>query len=348
MSGKPVNPSRSHFAMSRRSFGATTSLALVAGLLAGAVGTAAQAAEPRRPECIAPAQPGGGFDLTCRLTQGALKESGVLKRPMRIVYMPGGVGAVAYNNIVAQRPAEGGSIVAFSGGSLLNLAQGKFGRYSVNDVRWLAAIGADYGVAMVRDDSPYKTLPDLMNALKADPTKVVFGTGGTVGSQDWMKAALTAQAAGVDYKRMRFVAFEGGGEGVTALRGNHIQAYMGDAAEAATILEGGAPVRVLAVYHSERLPGRLKDVPTAKEQGYDIEWPIIRGFYMGPKVKDDEYQWWVDAFNKTMATDTFAELRQKQGLFPFSMTGKELDDYVKERVRQYGELADSFGLIQKQ
>ncbi|MDO4905061.1 MAG: tripartite tricarboxylate transporter substrate binding protein [Lautropia sp.] len=302
---------------------------------------------PRRPECVAPAQPGGAFDLTCRVTQAALKESGALQRPLRIVYMPGGVGAVAYNNIVAQRPEEGGTIVAFSGGSLLNLAQGKFGKYTVNDVRWLAAIGADYGVAMVRDDSPYETLSDLMEALKKDPSSIVFGTGGTVGSQDWMKAALTARAAGVDYKRIRFVAFEGGGESVTALRGNHIQAYMGDAAEAANILEGGAPVRVLAVYHSERLPGRLKDVPTAKEQGYDIEWPIIRGFYMGPKVKDADYQWWVDVFTKTMATESFAQLREKQGLFPFDMTGKELDAYVKQRVKDYAELAESFGLIEK-
>jgi len=147
---------------------------------------------------------------------------------MRIVYMPGGVGAVAYNNIVAQRPDEGGAIVAFSGGSLLNLAQGKFGRYSVDDVRWLAAIGADYGVVVVRDDSAYQTLGALMEALKKDPSAVVFGTGGSVGSQDWMKAALTARAAGVDPRKMRFVAFEGGGEGITALRGNHVQVFMGD------------------------------------------------------------------------------------------------------------------------
>ncbi len=59
--------------------------------------------------------------------------------PMRITYMPGGIGAVAYNAIVAQRPGEDNTIVAFSGGSLLNLAQGKFGRYNENDVRWLAA-----------------------------------------------------------------------------------------------------------------------------------------------------------------------------------------------------------------
>lgn len=338
---------RQPVSLSRRLLGQTSVAALMAaGLVAVAPGVQAQEA-PRRPECVAPAQPGGGFDLTCRLAQGALKESGALERPMRIVYQPGGVGAVAYNNIIAQRPDEPGVIVAFSGGSLLNLAQGKFGKYTVNDVKWLAAVGADYGVAMVRADSPYKTLPDLMNALKQDPTRVVFGTGGTVGSQDWMKAALTAKAAGVDYKKMRFVAFEGGGEGVTALRGNHIQAYMGDAAEAATMLAGGAPVRLLAVYHNERLPGALKDVPTAKEQGYDIQWPIIRGFYVGPKVSDAQYQWWVDAFRKTMETDAFKAAREKQGLFPFTMTGKELDAYVKERVKEYGELANSFGLVQK-
>lgn len=315
----------------------------VAGLVG--FGPMAAAAEPSRPECVAPAKPGGGFDLTCRLAQSALKDSGALKSPLRIVYMPGGIGAVAYNNIVTQRPGEAGTIVAFSGGSLLNLAQGKFGKYTVDDVRWVAAVGADYGVAVVRNDSPYKDLKSLMAAFKQDPTQIVLGAGGSIGSQDWMKAALTAKAAGVDYKRMRFVAFEGGGEAVTALRGGHIQAYMGDAAEAATMLEGGAPIRVLAVYHKERLPGKLANVPTASEQGFDIEWPIIRGFYVGPKVSDADYKWWVDAFGKTMGRAGFAQLQQQQGLFPFNKTGPELDAFVKERTKAYAELAQSFGLM---
>ena len=305
------------------------------------------AAEPSRPECIAPAKPGGGFDLTCRLAQTALQEAGALKSPMRTVYMPGGIGAVAYNSIVAQKPSEAGTIVAFSGGSLLNLAQGKFGKYTAEDVRWLAAVGADYGVAIVRDDSPYKSLKELMDAFKKDPTKIVLGAGGSIGSQDWMKAALTARAADVDYKRMRFVAFEGGGEAVTALRGGHIQAYMGDAAEASTLLDGGSPIRVLAVFNDERLPGKFKDVPTAKEQGFDIDWPIIRGFYVGPKVQDADYDWWVKAFDATMASPGFAKNQEQQGLFPFNLTGAKLDAYVKERVRHYAELADSFGLIKK-
>jgi len=304
-------------------------------------------AQPSKPECIAPAKPGGGFDLTCRLAQTALKETGQLSTPLRISYMPGGIGAVAYNTIVTQRPAEAGTIVAYSGGSLLNLAQGKFGKYNVNDVRWLAAIGADFGVIIVRNDSPFTDLKTLLENLKKDPSKIVFGAGGSVGSQDWMKAALTAKAAGIDYKKMRFVAFEGGGETVTALRGGHIQVYMGDAAEAATMLEGGAPIRVLAVYHDKRLPGKLSGVPTAMEQGYNIQWPIIRGFYMGPKVSDVDYTWWKNAFDNMMKAPEYAKLREQQGLFPFSLTGAELDQYVKARVKEYAELADTFGLIKK-
>ena len=320
---------------------------VAAGLLSLAGLGAVQAQQPSKPECIAPAQPGGGFDLTCRVALNGFANTQILDEPMRTIYMPGGIGAVAYNHIVAQRPGDPNAIVAFSGGSLLNLAQGKFGRYNVNDVRWLAAIGSDYGVAIVRDDSPYKDLKSLMAAFKADPTKIVLGAGGSVGSQDWMKAALTAQAADVDYKKMRFVAFEGGGEALTALRGGHIQAYMGDAAEARTMLDGGAPIRVLAVFNDERLPGILADVPTAAEQGFDINWPIIRGFYVGPKVSDEAYQWWVQAFDKLMETPEFAELQEQQGLFPFNKTGDELDTYVKERVQFYTELADSFGLIKK-
>jgi len=295
-------------------------------------------------ECIAPAKPGGGFDLTCKLAQSALMDGKFINDPMRITYMPGGIGAVAYNAVVAQRPAEANTIVAFSGGSLLNLAQGKFGRYGENDVRWLAAIGADYGAVIVAQNSPIKTMADLVAAVKADPTRVVFGAGGTVGSQDWMKAALTAKAAGLNPKSMRFVAFEGGGEALTALQGGHVQVYSGDASEAAEQIKAGAKIRVVAVMADKRLEGGLASVPTAKEQGFDIQWPIIRGFYIGPKVGDADYKVWVDTFNRMMATPTFARLRAERGLFPYSKTGTELDAYVKERVAHYRTLATEFGL----
>jgi len=317
-------------------------LALASTLVALSI-SSAQAEAPDRTECIAPAKPGGGFDLTCKLIQVSMQETGEISKPMRVTYMPGGVGAVAYNTIIAQRPAEAGTLVAFSGGSLLNLSQGKFGRYSESDVKWLAAVGTDYGIVAVRNDAPWKNLGELMEAMKSDPTKVVVGAGASIGSQDWMKTALLAREAGIDPRKMRYVAFEGGGEPVTALLGNHIQVVSGDMSEMVPHLQAGK-LRVLAVMSDKRLPGELASVPTAKEQGYNVEWPIIRGYYLGPKVTDAEYQWWEDAFKKLVTTKEFQQQRDMRGLFEFNMFGSELDAYVKKQVADYREKAKSFGL----
>ncbi|KLN46900.1 tricarboxylic transport membrane protein [Providencia rettgeri] len=307
------------------------------------VGMNSAAALPERTECIAPAKPGGGFDLTCKLLQVSLLETKEIEKPMRVTYMPGGIGAVAYNAIVAQRPAEPGTIVAFSGGSLLNLAQGKFGRYNENDVRWLASVGSDYGMIAVRADSPYKSLKDLMDTFKKDPNSIVFGAGGSIGSQDWMKTALLAKAIDIDPRKMRYVAFEGGGETLTALLGNHIQVLSGDTSEMTPYINEGK-IRILAVYADKRLGDGLADIPTAKEQGYDIVWPIIRGFYMGPKVSDADYNQWVEAFQKLQQTDEFKKQRELRGLFEYNLTGQESDSYVKKEIEQYREQARAFGL----
>jgi putative tricarboxylic transport membrane protein len=125
--------------------------------------------------------------------------------------------------------------------------------------------------------------------------------------------------------------------------GNHVQVVSGDLSEMVPYLSGDK-IRVLAVFSDERLPGQLANVPTAKEQGYDLVWPIIRGFYVGPKVSDAEYQWWVDAFNKLQQTDEFKKQRDLRGLFEFNMSGKQLDEYVKKQVTDYREQAKAFGL----
>jgi putative tricarboxylic transport membrane protein len=262
---------------------------------------------------------------------------------MRVTYMPGGIGAVAYNTVIANRPAEGGTIVAYSGGSFLNLAIGKFGKYTEADVKWLAAVGADYGAIIVRADAPYQNLKDLIEATRANPGKVVYGAGGSVGSQDWMKSALIAREAGVNPKSMRYVAFEGGGEAITALMGGHVHAYSGDASEVAAHMKGGR-VRVLAILAPERLKGELAGIPTAIEQGYNVDWTITRGFYMGPKVSDADYQWWLAAFDKMLASPEFDKLRAERGLFAYHLTGAKLTENVQKEVKRYRELATEFGL----
>ncbi len=304
----------------------------------------ARAAPIPNPQCIAPTKAKGGFDVTCRLVQSMLQGSPSLAAPMTISYLPGGIGAVAFNVIVSRRPAEPGTIVAFSSGSLLNIALGKFGQHTVRDVRWLATLVADHGALVVHRDSPLRTMRDLEAALKRDPSKVAVGGGGTFGSQDWLKMALTARRMGVDHKTLRFVSFEGGGEALTALRGQHVQVVVGDVAETQADIDAGAPLRVLAVLSASRLPGKLQSVPTALEQGYDVRWRTVRGFYMGPDVSEDEVRQWADLIRRAAKAPGFAERLEAQGLQPFVLTGGELDAFVKQSTDEYRGLAREFGL----
>ena len=320
---------------------------IAVALLLPAWAAAASASAPA--ECIVPSKPGGAMDLTCKLAQkGLLDYAPAAKKgaapAMRLTYMPGGIGAVAWHTMVSQRAAEGDTLVAFSGGSLLNLAQGKFGKASYSDVRWVAALGADYGMIAVRADSQYKTLADLLAALKRDPQKVLIGVSGTIGSQDWLKMALLARLAGVEPRQLRFVALEGGGEEFTAMHADYVQVISGDTSEA-TLYADPARVRVLAVLAGQRLPGVLSKVPTAREQGYDLVWPIIRGVMMGPGVSDADYRRWVRAFDEMQAAPGYAQLRSEAGMYPFSLTGAALTLYINKAVADYKRQAGQFNLV---
>ncbi|WP_251976292.1 Bug family tripartite tricarboxylate transporter substrate binding protein [Salinicola avicenniae] len=317
--------------------------AAIAGatLMAGAV-----QAQAKPPECIAPAKPGGGYDLTCRLAANGLQDADLIDEPMMVSYMPGGIGAVAYNHVTGVRDDDPNLIVAASTGAALNLALAKFGQqHSADDVRWLGALGVDYGAVVVRADAPWQNLGELMAALEEEPSSVVIGAGGTVGSQDWMKAALMAKAADVDPRSLRYVAFEGGGEALAALLGEHIQVFTGDLAELKPQLDSGE-VRILAALSEERMAGPYADIPTAKEQGFDVEWPIWRGYYMGPNVSDEAYQAWSDRLRELSETDSFATLREGRGLFPMARFGDDFDSYVKQQVEDFSQLAREVGLTQ--
>jgi putative tricarboxylic transport membrane protein len=316
---------------------------LLRNLIPLALLAACALAHAGEPECVVPSKPGGAMDLTCKLAQKALLAKPGAPR-LKLSYLPGGIGAVAWHTLVSQRRAEPDTLVAFSGGSLLNLAQGKFGKARPGDVRWVAAVGADYGMIAVPNDSPFHTLADLLDALRTAPNKVLIGVSGTIGSQDWLKMALVARHAGIDPKQLRFVALEGGGEAFTAMQASFVQVVSGDASEA-TLYSAPGKVRVLAVLAEHRLPGVLAQVPTAREQGIDVVWPIIRGVWMGPGVPDADYRRWVEAFDRMEASPEFAKLRTEAGLYPFSLTGDALTQYIKKALNDYTRQAEQFKLM---
>ena len=299
-------------------------------------------AEPLKPVCVVPAKPGGGFDLTCRIAAATLEST--LKTPMQVTYLPGGIGAAAFKQFATTRSREGNALVAHSSGSLLNIAVGKYGNFTADDVRFVASAGADYGAVVVRADSRFENLGALMRALKTDPSGTLIGAGGSIGSQDWVKGALLMQAAGGLPKNMRYVAFDGGGESISNLINGNIDVYTGDISELRAHVNAGK-MRVLAVLSDKRLPAPFQNVPTAKEQGVDVNWTLFRGFYMGKNVSDAEYQFYADAFTKAYKTPEFARIREEHGLYEFSLSGKAFHDHVKRQIKVLRELVNAAGLV---
>jgi putative tricarboxylic transport membrane protein len=319
-------------------------LAALGAAAALAVMAAPAVPAPEKTECIVGAKPGGGFDLTCRLLGTALQNAKLIDKPMAYTYMEGGVGATAMNHIVGTRPGDPTAVVAASTGSALLLAQKKFGAHDEGAVRWVGALGAEFGSVAVATDSPYKTLKDLVEAIKAKPDDFSVAGGGAVGSQDWMKAALIFKAAGQDPKKMRYIALEGGGPVVTNVQGGHVKIGSSDIAEFLPHHKAGK-VRVLAVMAPSRLPGEASNIATAKEQGYDILWTVWRGVYVGPKVSDADYKWWVDTVEKVSKTPEFKKEQEARGLYAFPSYGKAFADHVKADVARFKVLAADAGLI---
>jgi putative tricarboxylic transport membrane protein len=287
--------------------------------------------------CVAPAKPEGGFDVTCKLLNDALLKSKEIKKPLQIIYQPGGVGALAFKSTILQHPGDKARLVAFSSGTLLNLAQNRFGGYGLDDVRWLAVLGIDYGVVVVNQNAPYKDLKSLIHGIQLNPELIAFGSSGTIGSQDWIKAALISREAGVSHKKMKVVVFEGGGDALNALQGGHIQVLTGDTGEVTKLLAAGK-VRVLAVLSDQRLPGVWASIPTAKEQGYNITWSSLRGIYTGPNVSAKDAQEIEDAIKKSVTKKNYDASLSSYGFEYRMVTGDELKQLVKKNVDDYRQL----------
>ena len=312
------------------------------------VGLAAPAAafEPEATECIAPANPGGGWDFTCRQVGKAMQDLGLIPGTMQVTNMAGGGGGVAYAYVVNKRNDDNGLIVAASSSTSTRLAQNAFPGNTMDDVRWLGSVGTDYGIIAVSADSPIKTLPELMDKVKEDPRSIAFAGGSAVGGWDHLKVLIAADAAGIEELRnIKYVAFAGGGEAVTQLLAGSVQAFTGDASEAKGFVDSG-DIRVLAVLAPERLEGEFADFPTAKEQGIDATGANWRGFYGPGGMSDEAYQYWTDAIAKTTASDEWKQVMETNGLAPLELTGDEFQAFVADSVEKIEEISREIGIIQ--
>lgn len=317
---------------------------LAAALLAVATVQCAPPSEARGWECIAPAAAGGGWDLTCRSLSRVLAEAGLSPGLMRTINVPGAGGGVAFARTVAARARDPALLVAASPSTTLRLAQEQYGPLAVDDVRWVGALGAEFGILAVAADAPWRTLQELLVTLRADPGSVIVSGGSAVAGQDHMKVLLLGRAAGVDARRIRYVPFDGGGEAMTALLGGFVHVFSGESSEIEGQLAAGR-MRVLTVLSPERLGGVLAGVPTAREAGYEVTWVTWRGFYVPAGISDERYRAWVDLLRRVGASEAWEQERRRSRLEPFYLVGDEFAAFVQEQVVDFRRVSREIGLL---
>jgi len=320
---------------------ACRTLPVLAMMLAAPVYAAPQG----KVDCIAPAQPGGGWDFTCRSVARALQELDLIPAAMQTINVPGASGGVAFSHVQAKRSSDDDLIVAASTATTTQLALGNYPDGNANQVRWVATLGADYGVIAVAKDSPYHSLPQLLDDLKADAGSVTFSGGDVAGGFDHIKVLMAARKAGITHIRdIKYLAFDSGSVAISQLLGGHIDAFTGDLSEAKSFVDSG-DLRILAVFAEERLSGKLGDIPTAKEQGIDVVAPNWRGFYTPAEASEASYTWWKQTLNELYASPQWKQIMTQNGLLPFHKSGDDLDRFVDQQISDIKEIGSELGMI---
>lgn len=319
------------------------SLLLIA---AAAFSLHAMAWEPSgKVECIAPSDPGGGWDFTCRSAGNVLRDLGLVDGTVQTVNMAGAGGGVAFAHTVSKRSKDEELIVAASTATTTRLAQKQFPGLNANMVKWIGALGADYGVIAVGNDSRFENLNQLMDAIKANPKSVKFAGGSARGGWDHLKVLIAAKAAGADQlPAIPYLSYNNGGEAMTQVVGGQVDAFTGDISEVTGFLASG-DLRVLAVLADERLPGEFGNIPTAKEQGIDAVGPNWRGFYMPEGASEEAKAFWTNAIDTVYASDEWKKVMKANGLIPFHPPAGEFAGFVQQQVQDIEDLSREIGLL---
>lgn len=218
----------------------------------------------RNVEIIVGTAPGAAPDKTARLIQQLWQKQRIHEGPVTVVNKPGGGNVIAWTYL-NQQAGNGHYQMIGNLNVLVSRALG-LSPYGHGDYTWVAMLFDEYFALSVRADSPVVSGRDLAARLQKDPASLSIGVSTSIGGANHLSAALALQRAGVDVRKVRFVAFKGSAESVTALLGGHVDAVSTAVSTTVPFMRNGQ-LRTVAVSSPKRLGGALAAVPTWNEQG---------------------------------------------------------------------------------
>ncbi len=304
----------------------------------GATSGGSSGGELNRLRIMAPAAPGGGWDLTSRTAQQALQDGGIVPNA-EVFNVPGAGGTIGLARLAGEK--GNGNLLMTTGLVMTGAVQTNNSKATLDDVTPIARLTSAYEVIVVPADSPYKTLDDLVAAWKKDPGSIAIA-GGSAGGVDQILAGLLAKKSGINPKKVNYVAFSGGGQSLAAILGGKVDAGISGLAEYRGQIKAGK-LRALAVSSEQRLDG--VNIPTIKETGINLSLANWRGFVAPAGLQPEEKKALIQAVRKMRKTETWQQALEKNNWKDSFLAGKKFGAFIdKEEKRVTGVLKD-LGLV---
>jgi putative tricarboxylic transport membrane protein len=260
-----------------------TLLLALAGASAVALtpGLAAAQAFPNKPiEFVAHTSPGGGTDLFARAITDFLAKEKVFSQSYLIGNRTGGSGTIAMNYIKSKKGDPHFLLTVATGTFMSAIARPDLG-ITINDFTPIALFAQDPQAIAVRAESKFKSFKEIVEAAKREPNAITAAIASATGTGR-IALYLIERETGA---RFKYVSFKSGGDAVLAVLGGHVDITPENMSEMLPLVES-KKMRVLAVT-GERRFRQAADVPTLKEQGFNIVAATGRGFAMPAGVPKD-------------------------------------------------------------
>ena len=307
-------------------------LLLLSVAAAGCGSQTAKKEEPKSPtkpiELIVPFAAGGGTDAVGRAFAEALK--GVLKQDVVVVNKTGGGGAVGMAEGLKAK-ADGYTLTMVTR-ELVSLPLQGQAPFKTFDFKLIANINTDPTVIVVSTDSKYKTIEDLMADMKAKPDHLNFAASVTPN----FYALQFSQSTG-----MKFVTipFNGAAPAITEILGGRADFGMYGPGEVKAQIEAGK-LRPLAVMADKRFDG-LKDVPTLKEKGFDVQTGTYRGIAVPAATPDAVAKVLEEAVAKAVQDAKFVDFMNKTYLGIDYKNATEYKQFLENDVKVLGPVIEA-------
>jgi tripartite-type tricarboxylate transporter receptor subunit TctC len=284
-------------------------------------------------ELIIPWTPGSASDLAMRMiAKFAEKNLGQAIAPINMV---GGNGAVAWSHASKAKP-DGYTIAFITMDILTNQTMGSDVKYDSFD--YLLQFTHQPMGLYVHEDSPYKTLQDLVNAAKAKPGEIKVGTHG-LGAIFHQAAYLVERKYGVKFN---IVPFKGSAEIVAAQLGKHVEAGSNTITLPAPHVKAGT-LRMLLCFSGERLPD-YPDVPSVKELGIsDVEYESWRAVAVPKGVPAPVKAKLEAAFKKAYNDPEYQQLAKKSKYDLYYRTHDQLIKFLEKQYPMVREILKDLG-----